>query len=206
LFELDSFLQGGASGIGLSLALALSTLGATVHVFDLAASPPSSLSSQSNVHYTPSGDVTSRSACHDFISSISGRLDGLINCAGICPFEGKMASDELFRKIMDINVGGTWNMGTEAIQKMTGQDARKEKGVVQDAERTVGKGVIVNISSGAGMRGIPGIAAYCTSKHAVVGMTRAWAKDWGGEGIRVNAVAPGMFAITVSCGLWRKRS
>lgn len=117
-----------------------------------------------------------------------------------------MASDELFRKIMDINVGGTWNMGTEAIQKMTGQDARKEKGVVQDAERTVGKGVIVNISSGAGMRGIPGIAAYCTSKHAVVGMTRAWAKDWGGEGIRVNAVAPGMFAITVSCGLWRKRS
>lgn len=52
-------------------------------------------------------------------------------------------------------------------------------------------GSIVNAASIAGVRGMPGTAAYCASKHGVVGLTRAAAKEVGSKGIRINAVAPG---------------
>jgi NAD(P)-dependent dehydrogenase (short-subunit alcohol dehydrogenase family) len=123
------------------------------------------------------------------MDSISGNLDGFVNCAGICPTEGKMATDELFGRIMAINVTGSWNMGTEAIMKMTKQQAKNAEGLLPDTQRTVGAGSIVNIASGASLRGIAGLSAYCTSKHAVLGMTRSWAKEW--PSLRINAVAPG---------------
>lgn len=100
-----------------------------------------------------------------------------------------MASDELFARIMAINVTGSWNMGTEAIQKMTQQEYSTARGLLPDSERSLGAGVVVNIASGASLRGIAGLGAYCTSKHAVLGMTRSWAKEW--PTLRINAVAPG---------------
>lgn len=115
-----------------------------------------------------------------------------MNCAGICPHEGKTAPDELFFKIMAINVTGSWNMGTEAIRKMVQQQGTIAAGLLPGSERSLGAGVVVNIASGASLRGIAGLGAYCTSKHAVLGMTRSWAKEW--PSLRVNAVAPGKFA------------
>jgi NAD(P)-dependent dehydrogenase (short-subunit alcohol dehydrogenase family) len=90
---------------------------------------------------------------------------------------------------MAVNVTGSWNMGTEAIRKMTTQKSRTGSGLISGAERSLPAGTIVNIASGASLRGIANLAAYCTSKHAVLGMTRAWSKDW--PELRVNAVAPG---------------
>jgi 3alpha(or 20beta)-hydroxysteroid dehydrogenase len=54
-----------------------------------------------------------------------------------------------------------------------------------------GRGSIVNIASIEGLRGMAGFAAYCASKHAVIGMTRAVALELAGRGVRVNAVCPG---------------
>lgn len=187
--ETDKQQQGGGSGIGLAITQALLNAGAMVHVADIAKRPPE-LNEQSRLHYRDDCDITSRQACKNFINSVSGRLDALINCAGICPHEGKMASDELFARIMAINVTGSWNMGTEAIRKMTEQEGNSTApGLLPGTERNTGAGVIVNIASGASLRGIAGLGAYCTSKHAVLGMTRSWAKEW--PTLRVNAVAPG---------------
>lgn len=81
-------------------------------------------------------------------------------------------------------------MGSEAIRRMAKQETSVSEGLIPGSKRTLPAGVVVNISSGAAFRGIPNLAAYCTSKHAVLGMTRAWAKDW--PNLRINSVAPGM--------------
>ena len=179
---------GGGSGIGLAITQALLNAGATVYVADVNEKPAALKDNQSLIYHS-SCDITKRESCKAFIDSITGNLDGLVNCAGICPYEGKVASDELFARIMAVNVTGSWNMGTEAILKMSQQQKKTGSGLLPDTERTIGAGTVVNIASGASLRGIAGLSAYCTSKHAVLGMTRAWAKEW--PSLRINAVAPG---------------
>jgi len=181
---------GGFSGIGLATAKALSNLGANVFIADFGKDIPEDLKDNIKIHSTPGVDVSDRSQCQKFMQSIPGRLDGLVNCAGISPPEGKIASDEAFQRIMAVNVTGTWNMGTEAIQRMSKQEVRRTNGLFTGVDKQVGQGSIVNISSGAGFRGLPGLAVYCASKHAVIGLVRSWAKDWAT--IRFNAVSPGV--------------
>ncbi len=179
---------GGASGIGLATVEKLAGLKAVVVVGDLAAEPSPALRGlmdkyKQDLSYVPL-DVASRESCHRFVSGVVeryGRIDGLVNNAGICPNEGEMASDELYDRIMSVNLKGVWHMGTEAIQVMKAQTAGPNGG----------KGVIVNTASDAALKGIKGIAAYTASKHGVLGLTRTWCKEWTPVGIRINAVAPG---------------
>jgi NAD(P)-dependent dehydrogenase (short-subunit alcohol dehydrogenase family) len=178
---------GGASGIGLATVERLAGLGAVLVVGDLGAEPSPALQKlitryDEGLSYAPL-DVSSRESAHRFMEAVMnkhGRVDGLVNNAGICPNEGEMASDELYDRIMAVNLKGVWHMGTEAITVMKNQTA--SEGV---------KGVIVNTASDAALKGIRGIAAYTASKHGVLGLTRTWCKDWTPVGIRVNAVAPG---------------
>lgn len=168
---------------------ALASQGATVYVCDIAKSAPE-LEKLDNVHFTGALDIVKRQECKSFLDGIPGRLDGLVNCAGVCLSEGRMASDEVFTRTFEINTRGTWNIGTEGILRMSEQEPRKSApDLLPEFPRTPGAGRIVNFASGAGLRGIANLAAYCGSKHAVVGMTRAWAKDW--PSLRINAVAPG---------------
>lgn len=161
-----------------------------MYIADICSAMPQAYASLENTYFTGNCDITSRTACKSFIDAIPGRLDGLVNCAGICPAENKIVSDDLFAKIMAVNVTGSWNMGTEAIRRMAGQETRTSEGLNPGSVRTIPAGYIVNITSGAASRGIANLAAYCTSKHAVLGMTRAWSKDW--PMLRINSVAPGM--------------
>jgi hypothetical protein len=69
-------------------------------------------------------------------------------------------------------------MGTEAIQGIAGQEPSISGGLLPGSKRTLPTGVITNITSGAAMFGIANLAAYCTSKHDALGMTRAWAENW----------------------------
>lgn len=173
----------------MAICIALSLQGATVYAADIRAEAPPELDNYENIHFVGGCDIISREACKAFLDSITGRLDGMVNCVGICPSEGKMASDDKFNQIMAVNVLGTWNIGTEAIIRMSEQDERNAPGCTPGSQRTLGSGTIVNMASGAGLRGIAGVPAYCASKHAVVGLTRAWAKEW--STLRINAVAPG---------------
>jgi len=81
----------------------------------------------------------------------------------------------VFDQIMAINVKGTWRCMQAEIATM----------------KTRGRGAIVNTSSIAGIRGIPGLAAYSASKHAILGLTRCAALDTAAWGIRVNGLCPG---------------
>ena len=183
--------QGGGSGIGLAIVKTLLLLGATVYVAELAEKAPSDIDDHERLHFTGKCDITKREACKQFVDSIPGRLDGLVNCAGVCPWEGKLASDEIYRMNIEVNVTGVWNMGTEVIRRLSGQEDMEVPGALAQSTRSVGQGSIVNIGSGASLRGLQGLAVYSASKHAVLGLTRAWAKDH--PQLRVNAVAPGRF-------------
>lgn len=106
-----------------------------------------------------------------------GRLDILINNAGISestPFADY--TEELFDKVMDLNVKGVFNAAHAATELMS----------------TQGSGVILNTSSMVSLYGQPSGMAYPTSKFAVNGLTLSLARELGPKGIRVNAVAPGI--------------
>lgn len=180
--------SGGLSGIGLATTTSLLKAGAHVCIADIAPTLPKTLSDhpqQAKLSYHGPCDIRVREKCQIFFNAVRkerGRINGLVNCAGISPSEGAMASDETFEEILSLNVRGTWNLGTEAIRHMSEQAFDNAKS---------GRGSIVNVGSIASLVGLPALSVYCMSKHAILGLTRAWAKDWAREGIRVNAVAPG---------------
>lgn len=105
-----------------------------------------------------------------------GRLDVLVNNAGISfikPAE-EIESAE-WKRVMDVNLFGPFLLCREFGQMMLEQ----------------GKGSIINVASVAGRLGIADRAAYNASKHGLIGLTRTLAAEWGGRGVRVNAVCPG---------------
>ena len=120
------------------------------------------------------GDVK---AAFDGVAEKFGRIDILVNNAGVSestPFE--QYTEELFDKVMDLNVKGMYNCIRAVSDQMTEQ----------------GEGVILNTSSMVSIYAQPAGMAYPTSKFAVNGMTLALAREFGPKGIRVNAVAPGI--------------
>jgi NAD(P)-dependent dehydrogenase (short-subunit alcohol dehydrogenase family) len=165
---------GASRGIGLGVARAFVDAGATVWA----------LAEDEAVHDAAKGigatglraDVTDAAAVAEAVGRI-GAIDVLVNNAGlerITPVDD--ASPEgvaLFRRILDINVTGMAVVTAQALSAM-GQGGR-----------------IVNTASIWGRVGEPLFGAYVASKHAVIGLTKTWAKELGPRGIRVNAVAPG---------------
>lgn len=121
-------------------------------------------------------DATDEGAMAAAFATIGGRLDGLVNGAGIenRPTEIDAMDTSVFRKIVDVNVTGVFLGLKHGIPLM------REHG-----------GAVVNVSSTAGIKGAAGMAPYIASKHAVIGLTRTAAIEWGQAGIRVNAICPG---------------
>ncbi|WP_322050217.1 SDR family NAD(P)-dependent oxidoreductase [Paraburkholderia bannensis] len=133
-------------------------------------------------------DATSVSAGFDTIYASGAPLDVVVNNAGISG-DG-LAIDqpvERFDEVMAINLRGAWLVATEAARRW------------RDAARG---GAIVNIASIQGERVATGLAAYSTSKAAVVHMTRSLALEWARYGIRVNAIEPGYVRTAMTDELW----
>ena len=130
-----------------------------------------------------------------------GALHVAVNCAGIlgpCKTlsKGELFPMDLWNRVIAINLTGTFNVVRYASLAMS----QNEPNV--DGER----GVIVNTSSGAAWQGQVGQAAYSASKAAVIGMTLPVARDLAQHGIRVVAVAPGLFETAMSAGMPTKVS
>jgi 3-oxoacyl-[acyl-carrier protein] reductase len=106
-----------------------------------------------------------------------GRVDVLVNNAGVTAdtFLSKM-TEEQWDKVIDVNLKGTFNCAKHASAQMM----KQEDG-----------GVILNASSVVGLYGNVAQTNYAATKSGVIGLTKTWAKELGGRGIRVNAVAPG---------------
>jgi NAD(P)-dependent dehydrogenase (short-subunit alcohol dehydrogenase family) len=105
-----------------------------------------------------------------------GRVDVLVNNAGISmivPAEETNAAD--FRRVMEINLVGPF-----LLAKAFGKEMLR-----------AGHGSIINVASVAGLVAVSDRVAYNTSKHGLIGLTRTLAAEWGGRGVRVNAVCPG---------------
>lgn len=185
-----ALVTGGGTGIGAAIARRLVTDGARVCVAGRRAELLEAI-----VADLPEGAVTAHAgdlAKSDDITAIvgatvtfGGRLDIVVNNAAANPGGPVEHLDvQEWRNALDVNVTGTMLMMREAIPHL----------------RAAGGGAIVNVSSAAGIMATPGLAAYCTSKAAVVMLTKQTALDVGIDAIRVNAVCPGWVRTTMSEG------
>lgn len=177
---------GAASGLGNATARMLAEAGGKVVMADL--KEPQTLLPNMLFHKTDVADEASATGAIEAAKEKFGGLHGLINCAGVAPSErvvGKAGPHglESFSRTIGINLIGSFNMLRLAAAAMSTAEANEE------GER----GVIINTASVAAYDGQIGQAAYSASKGGIVGMTLPAARELARFGIRVMAIAPGIF-------------
>jgi NAD(P)-dependent dehydrogenase (short-subunit alcohol dehydrogenase family) len=179
-------ITGAGGGIGREAALVFAREGATVVLADR----DRAAGAESARLVTEAGgsarfvatDITRREAVRTLVETAvddHGALDWAFNNAGVIGVLHPLVGypDDVFEQIIDVNIRGTWYCLQEELAAML----------------KAGKpGAIVNTSSGLGAIAAPAMGAYVTAKHAVMGMTRAAAIDYASDGIRVNALLPGI--------------
>ncbi len=188
----SAIITGGASGLGEATARKLATVGVRVTVFDRNEERAKEVVGEigGSANYV-AGDVTDPEDCQKAVDQAAdgGNLRIAVNCAGtgwvgrVINRDGSPHDLAPFKFIQDLNVVGTFNVMTKAASAIAQVEAQ------ENGER----GVIVNTASVAAFDGQIGQLAYSASKGAVVGMTLPAARDLAVVGIRVLAIAPGLF-------------
>jgi NAD(P)-dependent dehydrogenase (short-subunit alcohol dehydrogenase family) len=191
LAEQVIIVTGASSGLGEQLARALAAAGATPVLAARRAERLASLKRELPAVDAVACDVTlagDRDRLVDTVLERHGRLDGLVNNAGVgATGPALKTSPEAFAHVLDVNLTAPFALSCMAASRM----------------RANGGGSIVNVASVMGLRSIGEIpdAAYVASKAGIIGLTRELASQWGRYGIRVNAVAPGFFASEMTAEL-----
>ena len=179
LDDRTAVVSGAGQGIGLAIAQALLEAGAHVVALDREADGIKELAKAGNVTAMP-GDITDPILPERLgakLDELGLSLDILCNNAGIARGSHALTtSDEEFTRFFEVNVLGHFRLSRWAVPRMVKQ----------------GGGAIVNTASIFGLIGAQNSCGYSVSKAAVIGMTRQMANDFGPNGIRVNAVAPGL--------------
>ncbi|EJM74860.1 NAD(P)-dependent dehydrogenase (short-subunit alcohol dehydrogenase family) [Pseudomonas sp. WPR_5_2] len=185
---------GGGRGLGRSIADGFAKQGATVILvgrnleqLNIAASEIVEAGGKAVAFVADIADEDSVSTLSKSVHETYGRIDVLVNNAGINPWYKSAEKTTLqeWRQILDVNLTGVF-----LTCKHVGQ-------FMLDA----GQGSIINITSVAGRVGLAKTTAYCAAKGGVEMLTRQLALEWAPKGIRVNAVAPGYFATDLTEGL-----
>lgn len=176
-----ALITGAAQGIGRRTALALADHGVVLALSDI--QPLTAIVQELHARQVQviamQGDISDEETVRQMVAQVhreAGRLDILVNNAGIShitPATETAAED--FRRVLEVNLVAPFLLCREAGRIMLEQ----------------GSGSIINVASIAGLYGITERSAYNASKHGLVGLTRTLAAEWGGYGVRCNAVCPG---------------
>ncbi|RSL76909.1 hypothetical protein CEP51_009543 [Fusarium floridanum] len=189
-------ITGGASGIGLATAKILAQRGATVSIADVDTDARESAASYFRKQGTPFSttrvDISQRAEVEGWLDDTLkkyGRLDGAANVAGVIGKHHGVRpvadlEDDEWHKIINVNLTGTMYCLRAQLR------------------RIVDGGSIVNVSSIHGTKGFAKHGAYDASKHGVIGLTRAAAKENGHREVRINAVAPGAIYTPLMKKAW----
>ncbi|BCG45752.1 Oxidoreductase, short-chain dehydrogenase/reductase family [Citrifermentans bremense] len=182
-----ALITGGATGIGKATAKKLASKGVSVVISgrrqelgrDAVKEIEAVATNGAQVRFIQN-DITDEGAVKELIAQIVaefGRLDMAVNNAGLYNEAATIdkSNTKNFQDMLEVNVLGVYYSMKYEIEQM----------------RKQGSGAIVNLASIAGLNGIPQTGTYVSTKHAVVGLTKASAIDHAAEGIRINAVAPG---------------
>ncbi len=190
-------ITGGASGLGEATARMITANGGKVVIADVQVEVGQKLATELNATFVKC-DVTQEADGQAVVAAATaaGTLRGLINCAGVAPAVKTVGKDgahplELFQRVVNINLVGTFNMARLAAEAMS-----KTEATSQDE-----RGIIINTASVAAYDGQIGQAAYASSKAAVVGLTLPMARDLSRNGIRVMTIAPGIFETPMLLGM-----
>ncbi len=174
-------ITGARQGIGRRTAELLAERGYRLALIDL--HPPTdtvkAIKTKGGEAMGCAGDIVHEETVEGFVRQVFGlygRADVLVNNAGISlisPAEHTSASD--YRRVLEVNLVAPFLLAKAFGEKML----------------EAATGCIINVASVAGLTGIADRAAYNASKHGLIGLTRTLAAEWGGRGVRVNAVCPG---------------
>ena len=191
---------GAGRGLGRAFAAACGDAGATVVVAEVdadtgAATAAALAEAGHRAEFAPV-DIASPSSVADLAARVArdfGRVDGLVNNAALATGIGGPTFEEIdvetWDRVMEVNVRGTWLV----VRALAGLLRRSAAGR------------IVNLASDTALWGAPRLLHYVASKGAVIGMTRALARELGADGITVNAVAPGLVRVEATEYVPRER-
>jgi NAD(P)-dependent dehydrogenase (short-subunit alcohol dehydrogenase family) len=198
LFDLTgkaAVVTGASKGIGEAIARGLAEFGARVVVSSRKQEAVEAVAAafradglEASAVAAHAGDSAALGHLVDETIRLYGRLDIVVNNAATNPVYGPLlAADEAaFDKILAVNLKGPLELARAAHPYL------RHHG-----------GSILNISSIGAIRPEPGLGLYSVSKAALVSLTKAMAQEWGGDGIRVNAVCPGLIQTKFSAALWQ---
>lgn len=179
--ERVAVITGGTQGIGRRSAELFAERGYKIAIIDLhhPAETVKAIEAQGGQVLAYAGDIADEAVVERFAQQVFaryGRADVLVNNAGISlisPAEHTSLGD--YRRVMEVNLIAPFLLSRVFGEKML----------------AAGSGSIVNVASVAGLVAVADRAAYNASKHGLIGLTRTLAAEWGGRGVRVNAVCPG---------------
>lgn len=191
-------ITGGASGLGAATARAFRAAGAKVCLFDLDTGRGGLLADEIDAGFAEV-NVTDEGSVHaglDAAIAQMGSVNVAVNCAGIATGEKTLGRNgphdfARFQKTVEINLMGSFNVGRLAAERMADNAPNAE------GER----GVIINTASIAAFDGQKGQAAYAASKAGIAGLSLPMARDLASVGVRVMAIAPGIFRTPMLEGL-----
>src|SRR5690606_6048563 len=189
LLDKVAIITGAGRGIGQATAFKFAQEGAKVAVCDIdeqsAIETARAIERRRGEAPAFRVDVTDKPTIQTLVAAVReryGRIDVLVNNAGVVAKpQLKKMTDDLFDRVIDINLKGTYNCTKAVVDIMLEQQS----------------GVILNASSIVGLSGNFGQTNYAATKAGVIGMVKTWARELGRKGIRANAVCPGFVATSI---------